>query len=45
MSEINPNHPVTQEMREQWHKIVALMMVHFGIKEFRITEVMLQTFP
>ena len=35
--EMNPEHPVTQQMREQWHKVVGLLMLHAGIKEFEIT--------
>ena len=38
MSELNPNHPVTKEMREQWHKIVAVLLVKFGKSEIEITE-------
>lgn len=26
MDSLNPNHPVTQAMSHQWHKIVALLM-------------------
>lgn len=37
MSEINPNHPVTQEVREIWHKIAALMLHKSGKKEMTIT--------
>ena len=25
--EINPNHPMTKQMRENWHKIVALLLM------------------
>lgn len=28
--ELNPNHPVTASMSDQWHKIVALLMHKFG---------------
>lgn len=42
--EINPNNPVTQQMHEQWHKVVALLMVDYGITEFEITEDMLRAF-
>jgi hypothetical protein len=45
MNEINPNHPVTREVHNEWHKIVALMMIHFGIKEFFITEKMIMDLP
>jgi hypothetical protein len=43
--EINPNHPVTAEVRDQWHKLVAILMVHFGIKEFVITEGIINAMP
>jgi hypothetical protein len=36
--ELNPNHPVTQEVREQWHKIAAIMMNKLGITDLEITE-------
>ena len=45
MVELNPNHPVTREVHEHWHKVVALMMVHFGLKEFRITKEMIASMP
>lgn len=35
--ELNPNHAVTAEVREQWHKIVALLMSKFGKREVTIT--------
>lgn len=35
--ELNPDHPVTNEMREQWHKIVALLMMQRGETEVEIT--------
>lgn len=37
MSEINPNHPVTNEVRDQWHKFCAILMFKFGLKEVEIT--------
>jgi hypothetical protein len=37
MSEINPNHPVTVETRDHWHKIVAVLMLKLGLKEIEIT--------
>lgn len=37
MSELNPNHPVTQELCEQWHKIVALIMRAQGLTELIIS--------
>ena len=35
--EINPNHPATQAVREQWHKIAAIIMVKQGLTEMEIT--------
>lgn len=29
-SERNPDHPVTRAMRDQWHKIVAILLHRFG---------------
>lgn len=45
IDEINPNHPVTREVHDHWHKIVALLMVHFGLKEFHITEAKIKALP
>jgi hypothetical protein len=42
MSEINPNHPVTREVHDHWHKIVAILLHKFGYKELRITMADLQ---
>jgi hypothetical protein len=42
MSEINPNHPVTQEVRDQWHKICAILLNSIGIVEFEITQQMIE---
>lgn len=30
MVELNPNHPVTQEAHELWHKIAALLVMQEG---------------
>lgn len=35
-SELNPNHPVTQEMRENWHKIAAIIMHKMNVKHLTI---------
>lgn len=35
--EINPNHPVTRIMHDQWHKIVALLMAKQLVYEVVIT--------
>lgn len=37
MSELNPNHPVTREVHDHWHKIVGILMRHIGITEFDVT--------
>ena len=37
MGELNPNHPVTKEFREQWYKLCALMLFKSGATEARIT--------
>lgn len=35
--ELNPNHPVTSAMNDQWHKIVALLMQKLGQKHIEIS--------
>lgn len=35
--ELNPNHPVTSAMNEQWHKIVAVLLHKFGLNHTEIT--------
>jgi len=35
--ELNPNHKVVVQAREQWHKIAALIMVKLGLKELQLT--------
>jgi len=37
VSELNPNHPVTREVHEQWHKIAAIMLHKMGRQKLRIT--------
>ena len=36
MSELNPNHPVVVETRDQWHKLAAILMAKFGHNEVEI---------
>lgn len=36
--ELNPEHPVTQTLHEQWHKIAALIMMKLGVKQVVITQ-------
>lgn len=33
LTELNPNHEVTQSMREQWAKIVVMLMLRDGVTE------------
>lgn len=35
--ELNTNHGVTAEVREQWHKLCALVMFKLGVTEIQIT--------
>lgn len=42
MAELNPNHPVTREVHDHWHKIVAILLHKMGKKELRITVADLQ---
>lgn len=36
--ELNPNHPVTSSMHDQWHKIVALLMRKFNLNHVELSE-------
>ena len=38
MNELNPNHPVTNAMREHWHVVVAIIMQKHDLQEVVITE-------
>jgi len=42
--ELNPNHPVTQELREQWYKLCAMLMFKMGVTEVKITAVDIERF-
>lgn len=44
MHEMNPNHPVVIEMREQWHKLCAIMLHRFGRSDAEITAEDIQRF-
>lgn len=35
--ELNPNHPVTTELRHEWHKLLAIAMHKLGLREIIIT--------
>lgn len=35
--ELNPNHPVTKEVRDSWHKYLAILMLKTGNHHLVIT--------
>lgn len=35
--ELNPNHPVTQNLRENWHVLVAVLIHKMGVDHVVIT--------
>lgn len=43
-SNLNPNHPVTQAMDTEWHKIVAILMHKLGLNEVELTEADINAF-
>lgn len=42
--ELNPNHPVTSAMNQQWHKIVALLMHKMGKSKVEISVAEIEAF-
>lgn len=38
MSEVNPNHPVTQMVHDHWHKVCVILMMRMGVSSVEITE-------
>jgi hypothetical protein len=36
--ELNPHHPVTSGLSDQWHKLLGIYMRKQGLKEIHITE-------
>lgn len=42
--ELNPEHPVTAEVREQWHKFCAFLMMKFGVTTVVINSADIQRF-
>jgi hypothetical protein len=38
MSELNPNHPVTQAIHDHWHKLCGILVVKLGVTKVEITE-------
>lgn len=45
MSEVNPNNPMTQAMRDEWSKIAALLMHKLGESDVTLTVEDLETAP
>lgn len=37
MAEMNPNHGVTQELHDQWHKVAMVLLNKLGKKQIKIT--------
>jgi hypothetical protein len=37
MSALNPNHPVTDALSDQWHKILMAVFIKLGLDEIVIT--------
>jgi hypothetical protein len=37
MNELNPNHPVTRELHDQWYKLCAILLFKSGRREAKIT--------
>lgn len=44
MNELNPNHPVTAEMHDSWHKLCAMVMFKFGVRHVEITAEEIESF-
>ena len=38
MSELNPNHPVTREVHDHWHKLCGILLMKLGKNTLEITE-------
>lgn len=37
MNELNPNHPVTKELHNQWHKLAAIILHKLGMQTIDIS--------
>jgi hypothetical protein len=44
MSYLNPDHPVSQETEDQWHKFCALLMAKLNQKKVTITAEDMESF-
>lgn len=44
MAELNPNHLVTQEFREQWYKLCAILIFKTGATSVQITSADVESF-
>lgn len=38
VDELNPNHPVTRELHDQWHKLLAFVLHRLSVPSLDITE-------
>ncbi|WP_223518241.1 hypothetical protein [Pseudomonas sp. BF-R-21] len=38
--ELNPNHPVTQQTHDHWHKFVAIMLYKYGNMTITMADVL-----
>jgi hypothetical protein len=38
MTELNPNHPVTRQVHDHWHKVAAILMMRLGVDSYEVTE-------
>jgi hypothetical protein len=43
--ELNPNHGVTKEVHDHWHKIVAIIMHKYKLNEVVITSADMEALP
>ena len=44
MSELNPDHPTTRAVHDQWHKLCCLLMIKFGRKDVVFTNADVEKF-
>jgi hypothetical protein len=44
MKELNPNHPVTREVHDHWHKLCALALHKLGVSKVSITSADIESF-
>lgn len=44
MKELNPNHPVTREVHDHWHKLCALALHKLGVSKVTISSADIEAF-